>query len=658
MSGAAELATAEAAPKLPAAYAPFLPVLEQFSEPMLRILHGQLARLESLARILETPELAEQGEFEGLGGLTLRGDLAQIVQSELLLRTEEPLEFLRRLAESETLFHEKRYADPGVRPVYRVMISVGPGSLGHGRLVALAALFFLARVARARGAALHWCFLPGADGIVWFEGLARESVGRLLRVAAFREMSPEDAEAAAELWAALAKEAARPGARAPNPTDWTVGGRQDGAAVSRLDGALSFRLGPPSPGAPRTAEVSLRQKGRERSRAQVAFPDDRICVSALNDPFRPLSPSQAAGLPARRGELIGWEPRYFTSADSLTRIVRVDDGLLILPFGQKLTLDRVWFVPLSAQAVLAGVLLHSYNFVSVLIRRAGGGGDTLAYGRLPLAYNHPNPPTIRTATVATEHLFGKQRPYSAPPLSDRGNPVFYSASGHPFAVDPYSDAQRLGFEPLYKQPKILGVSGPYSIFRETAEGGAVLKVRKPGGGHADAFREGEAPVELNRLYGLVYSRSEHSLAYSLAPGHWTVPARSAVQGGEEEGRKLALGEGETVLSVRSRPHDLIARLWSDVRAGGTGAVRTVRRNPDGAWVQSRPNLLLGDDAARIVKLELSSEGVWAMAVDEAGSPAELLVFRLDKNGKTRSLRFDLQALRQRATIIDTDALHG
>ena len=181
----------QAPPKLPAAYAPFLPVLEQLSEPMLRILQGQLAQFERMARILEAPDLADHGDFEGYGGLTQRGDLSQIIQSELLLRTEEPLEFLRRLAESETLYHEKRYADPGARPAYRVMISIGPGSLGHGRMVALAALFFLARIAHGRKAQLHWCFLPRPEGVVWFDALTPETVRRLLRA--------EDSSAACEI---------------------------------------------------------------------------------------------------------------------------------------------------------------------------------------------------------------------------------------------------------------------------------------------------------------------------------------------------------------------------------------------------------------------------------------------------------------------------
>src|SRR4051794_30027811 len=112
----------DAAAALPAPYAVFLPVLEQLSVPLGQLIRGQLAQFERLIGGFDEADLHAQGDFEGLGSLTTHGDIAHIVQSELLLRTEAPLEFLRRLAESETLYHEKEYSDPGVKSLYRLTI--------------------------------------------------------------------------------------------------------------------------------------------------------------------------------------------------------------------------------------------------------------------------------------------------------------------------------------------------------------------------------------------------------------------------------------------------------------------------------------------------------------------------------------------------------
>ena len=78
---------------LPKAYAPFAPVLELLPRPLAQVLRGQLAQFEPLARGLEQREFALQGDFEGLGGLTHHGAIDHILQSELLLRTEAPLDW-------------------------------------------------------------------------------------------------------------------------------------------------------------------------------------------------------------------------------------------------------------------------------------------------------------------------------------------------------------------------------------------------------------------------------------------------------------------------------------------------------------------------------------------------------------------------------------
>eukprot|EP01035_Chromulina_nebulosa_P034234 gene34234-45916_t len=296
-------------PRLPAAYAPFAPVLERLSEPLQLLLHGQLLQFETLVRNVDAPEFAPQGEFEGLGGLTMRGDIAQLVQSELLLRTEAPLEFLRRIADSETLYLEKQYADPGARPVFRVMISVGPAILGHGRLLALAALLFMARVALSRGAAFHWCFLPRNEGAVWFDEVSVNTIKRFLRAAARCEMTGEDV---------AADRRNRPGAAA---------GRTPAAAEAAQSRNPDRRTSAPGAG------CHHREAGRRIiGRGEIAQPAPRVVgmrAARVAPQIRPVG--------RRRVDVAGAAPgdRLAARGDDGAHEVRVGGGLVAEPGGQR-----------------------------------------------------------------------------------------------------------------------------------------------------------------------------------------------------------------------------------------------------------------------------------------------------------------------------------
>jgi hypothetical protein len=271
------------------------------------------------------PRSRRSGRVRGLGGLTHHGDIDTIVQSELLLRTEAPLEFLRRLVEAETLFHDRLHVDPGHRRVLRVMVSVGPGIMGHGRILALAALFLLARVAMQRSADLHWCFLPRAEGAVWFDRLSVNTIKRFLRSASFREAEAEDLREAREAW-----ELAHAGQQSQS-TDWIIGAAQadPGAGVSN---ALSFTLLPFHPGQARAADVELRCHGRETRRRTIAFAPDRLCLAALEQPFpRPQPACAAAASPGGPvPAMAGWEPHYLSLPNGRYRLVRLGDGLLVI----------------------------------------------------------------------------------------------------------------------------------------------------------------------------------------------------------------------------------------------------------------------------------------------------------------------------------------
>lgn len=645
---------------LPAAYAKFLPVLERLSDPLQRMLRGQLLQFERNFRLKDHDQPAEKGEFEGLGGLTTRGDVSHIVHSELLLRTQVPLEFLRRLAESETLFHEKRYADPGARHIYRVMISCGPGLLGHGRILALAALFFIARVAHQRGASFHWCVLPRADGPVWFDEVSVNTVKRFLRAASFREMTMEDC---AEAEAARATFAGEPeiGVRI---SDWVIGsqppvrstrrGNAVAVATAHASNAFGFVLAAPVLGQPRSAQMLLRQDGWDRSRVTMAFPDDRVCVSALANPFQPFRPAAAGpGQAAAISVRAGWEPQHLMIAHTQNKIVRLRDGVLILVSG-KHDHARNWFVPLPPDVVLAGIRID--RDLMLLLYSRDDDGDLLSCYSFSLpAKRDPVALVRRLKRSTTAQLFKNRSAHAIPVLTGGGsNPLeFYAVSGRPFHLLFDDERQAVELVCLHNEPAVLLATGAHRIVKDKSGGRPVLRALRGNRAHADEFA---VPDDLpDHLHGLVYSSSERGMAYSLSAGHWIVPGVP----GESADRTILLSTGETLLSARWQGDSVAARIWSDARYGGDGTVRTVRRDCTGHEVSRRLLLKLGVDALSIASIQFADDGLWSVVVDEEGFPATLLRHRFNKrNSCYDEQRHDVAELKRSALVVDLAEFRG
>jgi hypothetical protein len=644
--------TSDKAPRLPAAYAPFAPVLARLSAPFQQLLHGQLLQFERLARSLDAPEFAPQGEFEGLGGLTMRGDISHIVQSELLLRTEVPLEFLRRVADSETLYLEKQYADPGTRPVFRVMISVGPALLGHGRLIGLATLFFLARVALARGAAFHWCFLPRGEGAVWFDEISVNTIKRFLRAVSYREMTLADVAAAHEVWTGLVPDATpvteyRDWVIGADPPGWRAarGARDDAPAVGQAANALSFTLLPPRPDEQRVAVLSVRQGGRLRHEARIDFPDDRVCVSALESPFAPLKPGQVAKLAtAPRGVMTGWAPEYFIVPRTNARIIRTPGGLLVLTIDNHMQVTGRWFVTLSADVQLAGLGLNG-NLLSIATHSAASGTDMMSFCQLRLN-NTPSTSVVARAhnEVPSAHLFRKQRPFALPLLSIGLGTEIYAVSGQAFHFQFGSPDGSTRFTMLHKTPRTLYSNGVYRVVQVQEGDAATLRVVKHRQSSGEVFVAPADPIRPERLFGMAYSAPERSLAYSVMPNIWTIAPRhgaAAVAGAALVDHDIELAPHETLLSGHIVRQRVSARVWSDARHGGDGTVRSIRRE-NGETTLRQPVLKLGDDALSIASIQIGDDGIWAIKVDEDGAPAELLAYRSRKNrSRFDCTRFDL-----------------
>lgn len=643
-----------AADTLPAAYAPFASVLAQLSEPLRHLLHGQLAQFERIVHVLRTEDMARSGAFEGLGGLTHRGEITHLLQSELLLRSEAPIEFLRRIAEGEALFLEKQYADPGARWVYRAMVSVGPGLLGHGRIVALAAIFFLARVAADRGAAFHWCFLPRADGAVWFDEVSVNTVKRFLRAASFREMGPDDRAAAEATWDELVPDALD----GPRRFDWAIGcdtGRKATSAVGQADHALAFALLPPVAGEPRTAELTLRRNGREGARATIRFADDQLCVEALRNPFAQVralaGPRLGTAIPAREA----WEPEHLALANMHTRLIRLEHGLLVLGQATKAAFQESYFVALRPGAELVGARVAD-STLSLLVHRVLAGRETLSFTQYVIAPGKsPTHVLSRSRAVPSGHLFRKRSPFAIPPLTRHEGAEFYSTSGHAYQLGFSNEDEAVGFTPLHQAPRTLHATGLCRVVLAQQQVAPVLRVVRNHRTHLDDYLPppGDMP---DQFHGIVYSLGDRSLAYSVVPGEWIVPVTLGRGAGRASAHVLPVAAHEMPLMMKVNSQgEAIARLWSDARYGGEGLVRWVRHD-GGRNVQTSAPLDLGPDAGTMARLLLADDGLWGVTLDAAGVPANLLRYRRNKREQRFMVqRYDLAELAAAAAQVDPEA---
>lgn len=643
---------------LPAAYTSFLPVIERLSEPLQAIVAGLLAQFESLVGAVNEPALNSRGEVEGLGGLTTHGEVSHILQSELLLRTEVPLEFLRRMAEVETLYLERQYQDEGIQRVYRLMVSVGPGLLGHGRTLALAALFFMARVARDRGDLFHWCFMPAGNGAIWFDDMSINTIKRFLKAASYREMVMDDLVEARAAWDQMHP---RPKGHAkPVWIDWAIGARAPvapthaGPAVHQAPHAIGFSLGPPVPGAARTATLTLRHRGRERRPVAFAFPPDAVCLSALNRPFAPIKPEGAAATEVvKRGKLNHWEPLYFTAPNATTRIVRMAAGLLILIAEKKHDFSRRYFVPIAEDARLVGVRLNK-NILSMLIQDQPGGHERLVHFSGPMAADTVTSrrSVARAKSVPCAHLFRKQPAFAVPLLAGSDRQVlFYAANGKAFSLNFDADGDSARFDANMTSPQILHSDGRYRIVmgREGDRDDQRLRVLH---GNGSALAGFDGAIDRDRLFGMVYSSSHGRLAYSAAPHVWTVPSFSA--GTETASEQFEVASYETPLTAREHGGFVEATLWSDARLGGDGTIRSVQFR--GKEVLSMHKTFTLDDDA-ICDVKMTDDGLWALAADQGGAPSRLHCYhREKKDRKPARTAFDLNELMADAAEIDILAM--
>lgn len=640
---------------LPKAYAPFAPVLELLSRPLAQVLRGQLAQFEPLARGLEQREFALQGDFEGLGGLTHHGAIDHILQSELLLRTEAPLEFLRRLAESETLFHDRIFADPGARQIWRVVVSTGPDMLGHGRLVTLAALFFLARVAARRDAALHWCFVPRAEGAVWFTGLSVNAIKRFLRSAAFREANPDDLAQARDTWADSTGESH--GAKPPELVDWMIGSARDwggdAPAITAQRNALSFVLDPPIRDEPRRAAITIRRRGHSLHRAAITLAPDRDCLAALDKPFPAPKPDRAA--PQTGGsvpDMPGWEPQYLSAPAGNYRAVRTTGGLLVMKVDVSGQNEGTWFLNLPDGFLLCGIAIQQ-DCLCVLHHQTCDGEQRLVYHRFNLVpgEDHRASPIFEHA-VPSQHLFHKRTAFALPGLVVKAGTVgFHSTSGQSYQLQVRGGgaSRAWQFSTEYDAPRVLFSNGADRVAGLVQDEQAVMQVFRRNESRPATVRMHGCSALPERFHGITWSADQTSLAYAVQAGQWYIL-------GNETWRDRLGAENvafrpepcERVLAAGTRRDHIQAVVWSDAALGGSGMIESLRFTK-GKRVRESAPIDLGKDANRIAAIQRINGQFWAVACDQQGAPQDLIEYRRKRNrGGTQVVYYPLAQFRDAA----------
>ena len=650
---------------LPKAYTPFQDVFEKLSDGLCEAVTGQLAQMEPLVRLIDEPIVSPWGELQGLGGLTRNGELANILQSELLLRTEAPLEFLRRVAEGETLYHEREYSDDGSQRIMRLMLSVGPTMLGHGRVFSTAALFVFARIAAHREEALHWCFLPNPKGAVWFDGLTPNSLKRFFKTASFREMTGEDADAANALWAQLNGKETHVAHR--ETVDWIVGAQPVDGTKNRSDvlsnapRAIVLRLHPPKRDTPRTAEIVVRRSGRTYRPMAFTFPANPVCLTALNRPFAQPKVGNANTAPPilAQGKMQSWAPRYITAPTAKAKIVRMADGVLIVKDLQADGFGSRFFIPIGAQQQLAGIQLRAAE-VSILLQETMGGIEKLTFHKFVLN-NFGR--TMWCAqqfekTMPCSQLFRGHPSYALPILAGKTNTItFHAANGKCFSLieDAEHDTQ---FKTDRKIPNLLYAEGRHRIVQDRVGDTYFASVLDSNNINSSVFILGDKGIDRGRLRAMLYSNSEGHLAYSLQSNHWIIPSQRVnyqhlASPDDAIALECELASYEIPMLFRRDGDDIHVTIRSEASLGGEGCVRKLHFR-HGTIIGSPKLCVLGAEAANTCHALVADDGIWAVFGDAEGTPETLVQYPKKARRDFAGPRiYSLAELRDDAVVIET-----
>lgn len=342
---------------LPRVYAPYAALFAQFDAPMMSVLGGVLRALAPSLTQVGTFENQNDGEFTGYDGLENRGSLANLLESEWLLRELDADDFVRRIAEAEVLFRRRNFANAGKQSTLAVILDCGPWMLGRNRLIALAALFYLAIRAEQTNAQLHW-IVPGTADNTWQKTLDRESIQTFLGRVVQTELTPKRVDF---LLGKMSPEA---------KTDvWYVGAAQTDQITDHPAFCASFLLQSVY-GARHDIEIDVKVRQRRLARLPVTFESDATCVAALRRPFQPAPrDGKSADTKIKREPLFTTLP-YQTGwlLDRLNKavLVRLREGVLWQPLLAAEQKDGAW-LPVADDDLLLGLHVARNRSASALI---------------------------------------------------------------------------------------------------------------------------------------------------------------------------------------------------------------------------------------------------------------------------------------------------
>lgn len=362
---------------LPSALRPWSQAFQEMPETHLRLIGDLMGQLNALLQETFEIDVQSYGEFNGYDGMAMRGEIERLLPSEWLWKELAPVEFLRRFAEQELLYHRPSFESPTDERTHLVVIDCGPAMLGRPRLVALAALLCLNAIARAQGAKLIWT-APHADVAGWQPMLRQEDLKAFLLSANPVSLGASQLEDMVQSLPAGRGDA--------ELVLWTVGAASlapDTAALKTNQIVISEKMIMSPDGQPAAqARIGLRSYFGRRKETVFTFPKEEDCVSLLREPFRPLPAGARAAKPKpQTGDAARWVPQEVTLVPDINRLIlRVRDGILGLRMGQDGALSDPVFVRIKSFDNLLGLrwtegkillaLTRKYNTFSTLkIRR-------------------------------------------------------------------------------------------------------------------------------------------------------------------------------------------------------------------------------------------------------------------------------------------------
>ncbi|RYX80961.1 hypothetical protein EON83_26150 [bacterium] len=262
--------------QLPPPLVPWAPFLELLPLESALALGPLLQRLNNWLGPLRAAPQSGTMEPDGFDGLSRRGSPERLLLSEWMLLEEAPLEFLRRLSQSESGYLQLARHDPHTARASLALFDCGPDVLGGPRLVQLAALLVLARRAQSAGATFRWGLWqkPGE----WNDEVNRESVERWLSL--HGESEPDIHHMV--LWEDTWQQA---GFDLKNDELWLVGSPDMLPFVPPRARLLQVRdeLDPLAP----NRAVEVVNDGRT---LRLELPDDRTGARLLREPFATKAP--------------------------------------------------------------------------------------------------------------------------------------------------------------------------------------------------------------------------------------------------------------------------------------------------------------------------------------------------------------------------------